>query len=95
MSFRFIEEHKDRWPVRLLCETLEVSPAGYYAWRQRPPSAQEQRQDTLLAQIRVIHAEVKQRYGSPRVHAALAAQGEACSVNTVAKVMRDTDIRAK
>ena len=39
MTYRFIDEHKDRWPVRLLCETLEVSPAGYYAWRQRPRSA--------------------------------------------------------
>ena len=36
MTYRFIEEHKDQWPVRLLCETLEVSPAGYYAWRQGP-----------------------------------------------------------
>ena len=39
MTFRFIEEHREQWPVRLLCETLEVSPAGYYAWRQaRPPA---------------------------------------------------------
>ena len=42
MTFRFIEEHRDRWPVRLLCDTLEVSTAGYYAWRapadQRPQS---------------------------------------------------------
>jgi putative transposase len=36
VTYRFIDEHKDRWPARLLCETLEVSPAGYYAWRQRP-----------------------------------------------------------
>ena len=36
MTYRFIDEHRDQWPVRLLCETLEVSPAGYYAWRQRP-----------------------------------------------------------
>ena len=26
MTFRFIDEHKGRWPVRLLCETLDVSP---------------------------------------------------------------------
>lgn len=29
MTFRFIEGHKDQWPVRLLWETLAVSPAGY------------------------------------------------------------------
>ncbi len=31
MTFRFIEDARDQWPVRLLCETLEVSTAGYYA----------------------------------------------------------------
>jgi len=79
----------------LLCETLEVSPAGYYAWRRRHSTAQEQRHDTLLVEIRAIHAEVQARYGSPRIHKELVARGHACCVNTVAKLMRDNDIRAK
>jgi len=95
MTFRFIEENKDQWPVRLLCETLEVSPAGYYAWRQAPRSAHEQRRDALLAEIRAVHAEVKARYGSPRIHAELVARGHECCVNTVAKIMRDSGIAAK
>jgi putative transposase len=95
MTFRFIDTHQDQWPVRLLCETLEVSPAGYYAWRGRPRSAQEQRQDTLLVEMRVIHAEVKARYGSPRMHKELVARGYDCCVNTVARLMRDHGIVAK
>jgi putative transposase len=95
MTYRFIDDHKNLWPVRLLCDTLEVSPAGYYAWRQRSPSVQEQWHDTLLVEIRAIHVEVKARYGSPRMHKELVARGHACSVNTVAKLMRDNDIRAK
>ena len=95
MTFRFIEEHKRRWPVRLLCETLEVSPAGYYAWRERPASARQQRQDALLVEIRAIHAEFHARYGSPRVHAELAARGHDCCVNTVAQLMQEHGIAAK
>jgi putative transposase len=95
MPFRFIDAHQDQWPVRLLCETLEVSPAGYYAWRQRPPSARQQKHDALVVQIRAIHAEVKARYGSPRVHAELAARGHDCCVNTVARLMHDHGIAAK
>ena len=95
MTFAFIEAHQEEWPVRVLCDALEVSPAGYYAWLRRPPSFQEQRRQALLVLIQAVHAEAKQRYGSPRVHAALAARGEPCSINTVAKVMRDHGIRAK
>jgi putative transposase len=95
MTFRFIEEHREQWPVRLLCDTLEVSTAGYYAWRDRPTSVRQERRDALVVEIRAVHAEVKARYGSPRIHAELAARGRDCCVNTVAKLMRDNDIRAK
>jgi putative transposase len=95
MIFRFIEDHRLQWPVRLLCDALDVSVAGYYAWRERPASARQQRQDALLVEIRAIHAEFKARYGSPRIQAELAARGQDCCVNTVAKLMRDHDIQAK
>jgi putative transposase len=95
MTFHFIEGQRSRWPVRLLCQTLEVSPAGYYAWRQRPTSARQRRRDSLAVEIRAIHAEVKARYGSPRIHAELIARGQDCCVNTVAKLMRDAGIAAK
>jgi putative transposase len=95
MTFRFIEEHRGHWPVRVMCRTLDVSAAGYYAWRDRPTSARRQRQDALTTQIRSIHAEVKERYGSPRVHAELQARGHGCCVNTVARLMREAGIAAK
>jgi putative transposase len=95
MTYRFIEDHKDQWPVRWLCEALAVSPAGYYAWRQGPRSAGEQRRDALLVEIRAVHAQFKARYGSPRIHAELVARGHDCCVNTIAKVMREAGIAAK
>ncbi len=93
--FRFIEEHQGTWPIRVLCDALGVSPAGYYAWRDRPASTRVQQHDALLVEIQAIHAEFKARYGSPRVHAELVARGHACCVNTVAKLMRNHDIQAK
>lgn len=38
MKFAFVHEHRDTWPVSVLCRVLGVTPAGYYAHRKRPPS---------------------------------------------------------
>jgi putative transposase len=95
VTFSFIEGHKSRWPVTLLCQALSVSTSGFYSWLSRPQSEQELRREAILAEIRAIHAEFKRRNGSPRIHKELNARGFACSVNTVAKLMHENDIRAK
>jgi hypothetical protein len=38
VRFAFIAEEKVAFPLRLLCRTLQVSRAGFYAW-QGPPGA--------------------------------------------------------
>ena len=78
-----------------MCEALEVSEAGYYARRGRAPSRADRRRGELVAAIELIHAEVRGRYGSPRMAAELNARGYDCSENTVAKLMRQHGIRAK
>ncbi len=79
MSFRFIEDHRDAYPVRLMCAVLGVSAAGYYAWRERPASARATTNTALLASIRQVHQDSGGRYGSPRIHAAMRAQGRGVS----------------
>jgi transposase InsO family protein len=95
VKYRFIDEHRRQWPVRLMCQVLQVSPGGYYTWRDRPASAQQQRRQALTSEIQAIHQEVKERYGSPRMHAELQARGQNCCVNTVAKLMHEQGIAAK
>ena len=94
MSFKFIRDHADRWPIRLMCRVLEVSASGYYAWRNRPESARARANRTLLADVRRLHAEHHGRYGSPRMHAALRAEGRMASRGRVARLMRRHGIRA-
>src|ERR1700757_526480 len=94
MSFRFIEDHRDAYPVRLMCAVLEVSPAGYYAWRERPASVRATANVTLLAAIRQVHQDNRGCYGSPRVHATLRAQGRGASRGRIERLMRRYGIRA-
>ena len=61
--------------VRVMCSVLEVSASGYYAWRGRSEGIRSQANQALLGDIRRVHAESRRRYGSPRVHAALQAEG--------------------
>jgi putative transposase len=72
-----------------------VSESGYYAWADRTPSPAQLRRGRLVAAIEQVHAEVKGRYGSPRMTAALNARGHDCTENTVARLMKTHGIRAK
>jgi transposase InsO family protein len=78
-----------------MCRVLGVSRSGFYAWRSREASAADERREELTAEVKAIGAEVKARYGSPRIHAELVDRGHECGVHFVARVMREAGIAAK
>jgi putative transposase len=78
--------------VTLMCQVLNVTRSGYYAWRDRPASARAQRRDELVARIRQVHDDSGGTYGSPRVTVELKDQGLGVCANTVARYMRAAGI---
>jgi len=86
--FRFVEQEKARYSVRILCSALGVSPSGYYAWRSRGPSARATSDASLADEIRRSHARSRGTYGVPRVWADLADAGFHVSRKRVARLMR-------
>jgi len=95
MRFRLIEDHQGVWPVRVMCDALSVSPSGDYSWRSRPDSPRKIANRDLLADIRRVHAQHQERYGAPRVHAELRAEGQTVSRKRVERVMRQHGLRAR
>ncbi len=95
MIYQFVAAHRTEYPVTRLCRTLGVSPSGYYAWRRRPPSTRAEANQRLLTHMQVIHGEVRETYGSPRMHAELVARGLPCNVKRVARLMKLHHLRAR
>jgi putative transposase len=76
------------FPVRVMCQAMEVSVSGYSAWRRRAPSARQQADVALSARIHRAFVVGRGVYGSPRVHALLRRQGIRCGRKRVARLMR-------
>ena len=95
MRFAFIQTHARLWHVTTMCRVLEVSRAGYYAWRARPLCDRVKDDRVLTEKIREIQRQVKQRYGSPRVRMELRALGFPCGKHRVARLMREAELPAK
>ena len=88
MRYDFVEAHRGRWPVRLMCRVLRVSPGGYYDWRGRPASAQDAatRGPGRRDQGRPRRGEGPLR--QPADPRRAGRPGQPCCVNTVARLMR-------
>ena len=95
MKFAFIRTHARQYPVTRMCRVLEVSKAGYYAWRKRVPSQRACSDLRLKLEIRVVHRKSRRTYGSPRVHNELRNQGIRCGRKRIERLMREDGLRAK
>lgn len=88
MRYTFVREEAKTHPVELLCNTMDVSRSGYYAWRDRPLSSRTQQHLRLVPKIKTIFNESRETYGYRRVTNALKQQQEPCGKHQVAQLMR-------
>lgn len=98
MKYRVIREvaiEHHEYSIQKMCRFLKVSRSGYYAWCKRVESLRKKKDRHLKERIRVIHEQNKKRYGSPRIHAELRAQGIRCSRKRVERLMREMGLRAR
>ena len=94
--FQFVADHSTTYPVKRLCELVEIERSSYYAWQTGAParSAREESDGELLKRIRIIHAE-DDAQGAPRITAELndgAAPEDRVNHKRVARVMREAGL---
>ena len=95
VKFQFIAVHSHQYSITLLCQALEVSERGYYAWKTREVSQHCRKDARLSAEIQQIFLEHRQVYGSPRIHAVLKARGNHCSRKRVMRLMQQLGLSAQ
>jgi transposase InsO family protein len=86
--------HAGKFAATAVCDALDISRAGYYAWRQGMPSARAQRDAELTPLVRALFWKHRRRYGARRIAAELTDLGEVCSPRRVAKIMKSQGLRA-
>jgi putative transposase len=84
MKFAFIHTEKAKLPATRLCRALGVSRSGYYAWSQRPPSAQAVADANLVPVIRACHV----RSRGPMAALDCTATSRPCPIGCLASVWR-------
>jgi putative transposase len=95
VKFQFIAEQSQQYSITLLCQALEVSESGYYAWKNRKVSQHCREDARLSAEIQQIFLNHRQVYGSPRIHAVLKARGIYCSRKRVVRLMQQLGLSAQ
>jgi transposase InsO family protein len=91
----FIAAEKALYPVRLLCEVLDVTRSGYYAWIDRPSSPKKIADAQLVVEIKAALVRGRGAYGSPRVHRELRAHGVRVGKKRIERLMRENGLEAR
>ena len=95
MRFAFIAKHRSIWPVAWLCEALDVSRSGFFAWLNRSPSARSRYDEKLLAVIDRSFRSSDRTYGARRVWHDVLAEGFTCGLHRVERLMQQQGMRAR
>jgi putative transposase len=95
VKFSFIAKHRGIWPAAWMCEALGVSRGGFYAWLTRPRGARSRSNEDLAARVRASFLASHRTYGATRVRRDLIADGIACGLHRIERLMRLHGLRAR
>jgi putative transposase len=97
VKYAWITDHRDSFPVALMCEVLNVSASGYYDSIDRPASAKAERHDRIKQTVGQVHARSHGIYGSQKVAQVMQKCDdlESACRNTVAAAMRELGLKSR
>lgn len=85
---------REGYAASAVCDLLQVSRSGFYAWRSAEESRREERDRELLPLVEEVFWHHRGRYGARRIAVELTSRGIACGVARVARLMKTAGFRA-
>lgn len=85
---------RERFAASAVCDLLEVSRSGFYAWRSLQESRRAERDRELVPVIREVFWGHRRRYGARRIAVELSSRGIACGVARVARLLKTQGFHA-
>jgi putative transposase len=95
MRFGFMAKHRGIWPVVLMCEALDVSRSGFYAWLVRAPSQHSLDDQAIGSHVRQSFVASDRTYGARRVWHDVLALGLSVGLHRIERLMREQALRAR
>ena len=87
--------HAMEYSIRMMRRVLNVSTGGYYAWKKREPSVQQQRREQFTDAVETSHADSKGAYGYRKIHEDIVEGFDVpCCLETVRRIMKDKGLRS-
>jgi putative transposase len=85
----------DAYSIKSMCAVMAVSRSGYHRWATAGESPRAQQAKRLKSLIEQAYVKSRQTYGSPRITAALRAEGETVGRNRIARLMRSVGLQGR
>jgi putative transposase len=95
VRFQFVEAHHEEYDVQIMCDVLDVSRSGYYAWRTRPASPREVADAEFTKEIERVFYDSWQTYGYESIWRVLQEEGIPCGKHRVRRLMRQAGLVVK
>jgi putative transposase len=96
LRYAFIAEAQSSWPVSVLCEVMQVSRSGFYAYAHRQAHRTLDRVKwELLARVKAIAAETRHSYGSRRMAQQLQEEGFSVGRAKARRLMQEAGVSVR
>ncbi|MGR5488139.1 IS3 family transposase, partial [Vibrio alfacsensis] len=93
-KYTFISKRLQRFPLKVMCQILEIQRSGFYAWKRKPLSIRTQEDQRLLGKIKQFWLESGCVYGYRNITIDLKGDGESCGKNRVYRLMKQANLKA-